>query len=647
MRLTSTMRPCFGLRSVVAGGMVFATLATSARADLTLKLGDYATAPMTGIVNGTNNNAYLARVNFMAEEPGGGRNRFFVNDLNGPMYILDKTTKTFTSYLEFNGRNGLPGMYSEFVFSSGFANGLITFQFDPDYVNNGKFYTVHMEDPNTDLDRALTHPPAHTVSYTTTSNIFPGAGSSDSFNNRQTVLVEWTDTNIGNSTFEGTAREMLRMSMTGQIHPMGDIIFNPNAGPADADWRVMYISVGDGGQGESGTTGTRRTPQRLDSLGGKVLRIRADNTGANTPVTVSPNGAYYIPNNNPFTGITNSAVRDEVFALGLRNPHRISWDAPTDKIIVNDIGLNTWEEVNFITSGSNYGYSEIEGNEVLETNNQTSSDPLPATIPRRITSTTTSGTMVPVYPVAQYGHGNAGQPTPEGDSITSGYMYRGTNIPSLQGKYIWGDITTGQLFWSEYAEMLAADDGDPATLAEIHQVDVAWDNPFNGPGFEVFETRNEGSNTLGPMFDIVERTYEGRGGLDDRLPGNADVTGGNVGRADIRWQIDDAGELFLLSKSDGMIRYIIEAIGTANFNSDAYVDGADFLIWQQHLGMTGATRADGDADGDGLVTAADLTFWQKQFGLGGEGAAGVPEPASWALAAAGLLGLARRRRRAA
>src|SRR3972149_5535061 len=74
--------------------------------------------------------------------------RFFVNDLNGPLYILDKTTRQFTTYLDFNGRDGRPGMFEEFVFASGYANGLITFQFDPDYRNNGKFYTLHMEDPD-------------------------------------------------------------------------------------------------------------------------------------------------------------------------------------------------------------------------------------------------------------------------------------------------------------------------------------------------------------------------------------------------------------------------------------------------------------------------------------------------------------------
>jgi hypothetical protein len=184
----------------------------AARAELTsLRIQDFATMPMTGSVafpSATANSAYLARVNFLADEAGGG-DRFFVNDLNGPLYILDKNTKQFTTYLDFNGRDGLPGMFPEFVYSSGFANGLITFQFDPNYRNNGKFYTVHMEQPNfisgTFGPDNTNVPGLNTTGYTTTTAVATPGGS-----NRATVLIEWTDTNINNTTFEGTARELLR-----------------------------------------------------------------------------------------------------------------------------------------------------------------------------------------------------------------------------------------------------------------------------------------------------------------------------------------------------------------------------------------------------------------------------------------------------
>ena len=89
---------------------------------------------------------------------------------------------------------------------------------------------------------------------------------------REAVLIEWTDTNISNATFEGTARELMRLQYSGRIHPMGDLIFNPAARPGDPDWRVMYIAAGDGGNGEQRSS-VRSNPQRLDTLVGKILRI--------------------------------------------------------------------------------------------------------------------------------------------------------------------------------------------------------------------------------------------------------------------------------------------------------------------------------------------------------------------------------------
>ena len=112
---------------------------------LALELQDYVQMPITGELDGQNTRGQLARVNFLRDEPGG--RRFFVNDLNGPLYILDKQTKTFTTYLDFNGAGGRPGLFPKFTFERNFATGLTNFQFDPDYARNGVFYTLHMEDP--------------------------------------------------------------------------------------------------------------------------------------------------------------------------------------------------------------------------------------------------------------------------------------------------------------------------------------------------------------------------------------------------------------------------------------------------------------------------------------------------------------------
>lgn len=613
----------------------------AARAEITLRLADYATAPKTGATGSEEdpitfgNSVYLSRINFMAEEPGPDRNRMFVNDLNGPLYILDKTTKNFTEYLNFNGRGTAPGLFDRLYRDTGFATGLVTFQFDPDYVNNGKFYTIHVESGNTGSQTPsnANYPNLNTSNYGVTPSV-NGPGIA----NRRNVLVEWTDTNTANTTFEGSARELLRIDANSQIHPMGDIIFNPTAGPGDPDWRMMYVSIGDAGNGENGDPEIRPTPQMLSAFGGKIIRIRPDNVGIGTTSTLSPNGKYYIPNDNPFTGIADASVRDEIYALGLRNPHRMSWDVDpenpeSDHLIVNDIGLHTWEEVNIIHAGGNYGYSAREGNQELMSDNLTGPIPTPDLIPVYIDDTPTANTVTPLYPVAQYGHGLEGQSGFAGDSITSGFVYRGSNIPSLQGKYIFGDITTGQLMWCDFAEMLAVDDGNPNTLAEIHSFNVLWDNPNDVPneGEEFYQVITPDGAVLGPMHQIVEAGYEARGGTDPNLPGGAGVTN-PYGRADIRIQVDADGELFILSKSDGMIRHITEAFGEGDFDFDGDVDGRDFLVWQRDPSI------------------GDLADWQaayiaSEFITVAEATSAVPEPSTLAIFFVAMITFPRRNSR--
>ena len=231
--------------------------------------------PITGEIGGENTRGELARVNFLRDEPGGGR--FFVNDLNGPLYILDKKSKQFTTYLDFNGLAGRPGLFAKFTFERNFATGLINVLFDPDYSRNGVFYTIHMEDPTT---AAPAEPKSGVVpgldlsAYRTTPAIVtptaPGAPI-----NREAVVIEWTDRNIRNTTFEGTARELLRMQLASPIHPLGEMTFNPIARRGDPDWRVMYIGAGDSGTGEQRDI-RRLNPQRLDNLCGKILRIVPD-----------------------------------------------------------------------------------------------------------------------------------------------------------------------------------------------------------------------------------------------------------------------------------------------------------------------------------------------------------------------------------
>jgi hypothetical protein len=219
----------------------------------------------------------------------------------------------------------------------------------------------------------------------------------------------------------------------------------------------------------------------------------------------------------------------------------LSWDVdPSERsdnhLIVNVIGLSTWETVDIVRKGANYGYSEREGNERLKPDNTTG--PLPAMdrIPFRINESITIGTVAPTYPVIQYGHAKEG-----GDAVSSGFVYRGKAMPALRGKFVFGDITTGHIWYADLKDMLAADDGDPSTMASIHEMKILWNK---GGGEELY----------GTMAQITESAYKVRGG---KTLTQARVSGG---RSDMRFSMDASGELYILSKSDGVIRAVLGVV---------------------------------------------------------------------------------------
>jgi hypothetical protein len=508
-----------------------------------IEIQDYYAMPVTGRIDGTGGGpgVLLSRVNSLRDEPGGG-SRWFVVDQNGPVYILDKTTKKLSTYLDFNGREGHSGLFAKFFFENGFGTGLNAFQFDPDYRRNGRFYTVHAESPSlagSSVPDAKAAPGLKAGAYEPTLAVStPGPVRLEG------VLVEWTDSNPSNATFEGTARELLRVQLNTTSHPLGEMIFNPVARPGDADWRVMYLECGDSASGESTDLSMRSNPQRLDNLVGKILRVIPDLTEHATTSTVSENGRYRIPNDNPFVG--TKGARREIWAYGLRNPHRLSWavdpaEPSSNRLIANSVGLHTWEAVYVIRRGANYGYSLREGNQLLKVDNSLAPLPTVDRIPVQIGAAPATDTVTPLYPVLHYSHDAGGG----GDAIGSGYVYNGRAIPALRGKYIVTDITTGRIWWADYKAMLAADDGRPETMAELHPLKIAWTSPTAGAASQIYDT----------MFPIVEMTYHARGGLAPRLPG-APTPAAPDGRADVRLAADAAGELYLYSKTDGMIRAV-------------------------------------------------------------------------------------------
>ena len=527
-------------------------------------LEDYANPPISSGTHGgvssapIDYKAQLGRVNSLRAEPANAplaASRIFVNDQSGTLYILETATKKFTPYLKF------ADIFPKFASDKGNTTGIVSITFDPGYAKNGKFYTVHVENP--DLPGSAT--PVNTQlpglkldGYSTTDVVNPPSGAV----HLQSVLVEWTDTNIRNDTFEGTARELLRAGFD-RNHPMADTIFDPLAKPGSSDYGNLYIGVGDGAQGE--TPGPSHTlPQQLNTFMGKILRITPD-INLRPKDMLSPNGRYRIPSTgpdpNPFINV--AGARGEIFAYGLRNPHRLIWDSTSKTFLIIDSGLHYWEEVNIGVKGANYGYSEREGNEQLFVDDAGKTGSLktpPVPFPDRdlLHVDGIDEPVVPIYPAAVYSHW-------EGDSIGSGFVYRGKLMPQLRGKLIFNDMTTGRIFYVDLAEMLTTH-GQRNHQAQIHELQIMYKSP-NDPSSQAATKRR--------MFDIIAQTYAQKGGTpapDRVLPGAAGATTGwrdpdhkqpkadpegvayGGGRADVRIAMGGDGEAYVLSKSDGMIR---------------------------------------------------------------------------------------------
>src|ERR1700719_2851192 len=250
-------RICFGfglLAAILAAGPAalaqYPAQSQVSKDGTAILLEDYAHPPLSSPTHGGANSmaidykTQLGRVNTLRPEPANAplaASRIFVDDMNGTLYILETATKKFTSYLKF------ADIFPKFASDKGNASGIVSITFDPGYAKNGKFYTVHVENPV--LEGSATPintqvPSLNLTGYATTDPVNPPAGPV----HLESVLVEWTDTNIRNATFEGTARELLRVGFD-RNHPMDDTVFNPLAKPGSSDYGNLFIGVGDGAQG--------------------------------------------------------------------------------------------------------------------------------------------------------------------------------------------------------------------------------------------------------------------------------------------------------------------------------------------------------------------------------------------------------------
>jgi glucose/arabinose dehydrogenase len=221
-----------------------------------------------------------------------------------------------------------------------------------------------------------------------------------------TIIARYTVSSNPNIANANSAVEILRIDQPSGNHNAGDLAFGPDG--------YLYIPTGDGGGGGD-LWGADGNGQNRQTLLGKILRIDVDNG--------SP---YAIPADNPFVG--DGSTLDEIWALGLRNPWRISFDRNTGDLYIADVGQTKREEVNFqpasSTGGENYGWRCYEGNLEFNTAN-------------------CAAISNYQFPFTEYGHGSG---IDEGHSITGGFVYRGSQFLSLTGVYIYADFISGN-FW--------------------------------------------------------------------------------------------------------------------------------------------------------------------------------------------------------
>lgn len=278
------------------------------------------------------------------------------------LFVVEQTGRI--KILNSNGTvNATPFLNISSLVSNGFERGLLGLAFHPNYTSNGYFF----------------------VNYTNTAG--------------HTVIARYTvSANPDIATASGLI--LLTINQPYNNHNGGTLKFGPDG--------YLYIGMGDGGS--AGDPENRA--QNINENLGKILRIDVNST-------IAP---YYInPPTNPYVGI---AGNDEIWAIGLRNPWKFSFDKTTGDLWIADVGQGVWEEVNKVSptlANVNYGWRCFEGNAVYNSTGNCAS---------------ITGTTAP-FVVVNHNTGAC--------SITGGYVYRGTNYPNLVGKYLFSDYCLGKI----------------------------------------------------------------------------------------------------------------------------------------------------------------------------------------------------------
>ena len=457
---------------------------------------------------------------------GDGSGRMFVVGQAGQILLIKDGQLQQTPFLDIPN---LPPT-TEIPFTNGGERGLLGLAFHPDFAasadtpGSGKLYTYTSERGTDDMGAAFTpdfnHPELGLVA------------------SHHTVIREWTVSSTSPDQIDTSvvSRELMRINQPQGNHNGGAIAF-------DADG-LLHIALGDGGGSNDNLNGVNNpsdghtngigNSQDLSNVYGSILRIDPVNQTGDT----SANGQYSVPTSNPF--VDNPSAVDEIFAYGLRNPFRISFDRDTGDLYAGDVGQSSVEEVDLIEPGGNHGWVFWEGTRLNRNGGPAFEDT--------------------VGPIGEYDNPE------DGRSVIGGFVYRGSQVPELFDKYVFGDLgpnfVVGRLFYMD----LPPNPGDP----------------------------------YGPIQEFM---------LD---PSGESITSLLHGIGE-----DEDGELYALFRNGDVVRFAPGPRTDGDANLDGRVDAEDLNIlalnWQQ--AVVGFT--DADFDGNGFVDAADLNLlalnWQ--FGV--------------------------------
>lgn len=516
-----------------------------------------------------------------AQAPPGDTARLFVVEQRGRIRIVDLATDALlpTPFLDIQSKVTCCG-----------ERGLLGLAFHPDFASNGLFYVNY------------TRP----VGATCAASPPPGCPSNAA---AETVVARYQVTPpSGNEADPASEVILLSFCQPFSNHNAGQLQFGPLDG-------YLYVATGDGGDGGDPCN----SGQRGESLLGKILRIDVDADD----FPADPGRDYRIPPDNPFAAPADG-VLDEIWALGVRNPWRFSFDPGAEDgtgrgdVYIADVGQGAWEEVNYrpasSAGGANYEWRVREGDHAFNAG-------------------TAFGPGTRAGPAYEYPHGNGAL---RGCSITGGVVYRGCRMPDLRGVYFFSDYCNGWVATLRIVGGEATDVRDrtadlnagiaPDTLGSISAfgVDGRGETYLCDLGGEILRIVPAPSQNNPPTARILTEPDPpnlGIGGVPPELILDAtssdDGDGGSQGLSYLWETASGPGGETILSPTADRTTVELFALGTYVFRLTVD-DGLDTDTAEVTVTVTaiGGGFRRGDSNGDGAVDIADGVFTLLYLFLG-------------------------------